>query len=187
MNNLKRELLKALKPGRIVEVVNKWDNSMQYGIIIGNIISYIYPGGFNNINYMIKSNEENYYINRVLELKDNATIYINMGKNFKLHEEDYNVVYTREERLTLRDIDYDIEYFMISKGRTGCIVKCKFDNTDYIITRADKSSEYISIELLETVERIIGKYTIYETEEEYNNNLVDEDENGDIDYGWYRY
>lgn len=170
------DLLKTLKGGRIVEVVNRWTHLIRYGIVVGDVVSYI-DGGCDNINYLVKTNEENYYINRVLELKPGATMYISMGNNFRLHEEDYIVVYNREKRLTLKDIDYDIEYFMICKGRTGCIVKCDFSGVDYIITRADKQSEYISIEPLETVEKIISSYTIYEIEEEYNNNLVDEDDN----------
>ena len=190
MNNTQRELLKALKGGRIVEVVSKYTDSIQYGVVIGNIISYIYPGGYDSIKEMVKEykgykeyEDYYYYINRVFELKDDAIAYINTGKDFKLNEEDYNVVYTRKKRLTFEDIDYDIEYFMICKGRTGCIVKCNFDGVDYIITRADKQSEYISIEPLETVKRIINNnYTIYETEEEFNNNLVDEDDNFENEY-----
>ena len=190
MNDTQRELLKALKGGRIVEVVSKYTDSIQYGVVIGNIISYIYPGGYDSIKEMVKEYEGYkeyedyyYYINRVFELKDDAIAYINTGKDFKLNEEDYNVVYTRKKRLTFEDMDYDIEYFMICKGRTGCIVKCNFGGVDYIITRADKQSEYISIEPLETVKRIVNNnYTIYETEEEFNNNLVDEDDNFENEY-----
>ena len=184
MNNVKRDLLKALKGGRIVEVISEYNNSTRYGIVIGDIISYIYPGGYDIVRQMVNEHEGDcYYVNRVLELKPDAVICINAGKDFELDEKDYNVVYTRKKRLTFEDIDYDIEYFMICKGRTGCIVKCNFGGVDYIITRADKQSEYISIEPLETVKRIINNnYTIYETEEEYNNNLVDEDDNFENEY-----
>ncbi|MGM9544545.1 MAG: hypothetical protein ACI3T9_06125 [Romboutsia timonensis] len=178
MNDSERGLLeKALKGGRIVEVISKWSNSIQYGVVIGDIISYIYPGGYDNIDCFIDNiDEENYYINRVLELKHGATIYVNMGKSFELYEDDYNVVYTREKRLTLKDIDYDIEYFMVGNGRTGYIVKCNFDGVDYIITRTDKLSEYISIETLEILEKVVNNYTIYEREEDYRTNF-DEDDN----------
>lgn len=184
MNNVKRDLLKALKGGRIVEVISEYNNSTRYGIVIGDIISYIYPGGYDIVRQMVNEHEGDcYYVNRVLELKPDAVICINAGKDFELDERDYNVVYTRKKRLTFEDIDYDTEYFMICKGRTGCIVKCNFDGVDYIISRADKQSEYISIEQLETVKRIINNnYTIYETEEEYNNNLEDEDDNFENEY-----
>lgn len=183
MNDTQRELLKALKGGRIVEVISEFANRVQYGVVIGDIISYIYPGGYDSIKEMVNDYGDYYYINRVFELKDDATVFINTGKDFKLKEEDYNVVYTRKKKLTFEDIDYDTEYFMICKGRTGCIVKCNFDGVDYIITRADRSSEYISIEPLETVKKIVNNnYTIYETEEEYNNNLVDEDDNFENEY-----
>lgn len=177
-DDAKRELLKALKGGRIVEVISEYTDRVQYGVVIGNIISYIYPGGYDSIKSMVNEYGDYYYINRVFELKDDAIVYINTGRDFKLNEEDYNVVYTREKRLTLKDIDYDIEYFTVCEGSSWYIVKCKIDGVDYIISRADKSSKYIRIEPLESleiIEKTANNYAIYETEEEYHNSYLNAD------------
>lgn len=175
MDDTKRELLKALKGGRMVEVISEYTDRIQYGVVIGDIISYIYPGGYDSIKEMVNEYGDYYYINRVFELKDDAIVYINTGRDFKLNEEDYNVVYTRKKRLTFEDIDYDVEYFIVCEGSPEYIIKCKIDGIDYIISRVDKSSKFTSIEPLEPLK--ILKYDIYETKEKYNNNLVDEDDN----------
>ena len=169
MNDLERSLLKeALKGGRIVEVVSNWSNSINYGVVIGDIISYIYPGGYDNIDELVENkDEDNYYVNRVLELKHDAKMYINMGKSFGLYEGDFNVVYTRKKRLTLEEIDYDIEYLMVGNGRMRYIVKIKLDGVDYIISRRSKLEEYIVIDPLKKFEEA-GNYIIYENEEDYD-------------------
>ena len=41
MDDAKRELLKALKGGRIVEVISEYTDRVQYGVVIGNIISFL--------------------------------------------------------------------------------------------------------------------------------------------------
>ena len=169
MNDLERSLLKeALKGGRIVEVVSNWSNSINYGVVIGNIVSYIYPGGYDSIDELVENkDEDNYYVNRVLELKHDAKMYINMGKSFGLYEGDFNVVYTRKKRLTLEEIDYDIEYLMVGNGRMRYIVKIKLDGVDYIISRRSKLEEYIVIDPLKKFEEA-GNYIIYENEEDYD-------------------
>ena len=43
MKKSEMDLLKeALKGGRIVEVVSNWSNSIRYGVVIGDIVAYIY-------------------------------------------------------------------------------------------------------------------------------------------------
>ena len=166
MNDLERSLLKeALKGGRIVEVVSNWSNSINYGVVIGDIVSYIYPGGYDDVDYLVNDeDEDNYYVNRVLELKHGARININMGKSFGLYEGDFNVVYTRKKRLTLEEIDYDIEYLMINNGRMRYIIKTKLNGDDYVISRRSKLDEYIIIDPLKKFEEV-GDYIIYENKD----------------------
>ena len=170
MKKSEMDLLKeALKGGRIVEVVSNWSNSIRYGVVIGDIVAYIYPGGYDNIDYLINDeDEDDYYVNRVLELKHGANICINMSKSFELCECDYNVIYAKKKKLTLQEIDYDIEYLMVINGRIRYIVKCKFNGLDYIISRKDRLSEYIIIDPLKKFERETS-YVIYENEEDYDN------------------
>ena len=169
MNNLEMDLLKeALKGGRIVEVVSNWSNSINYGVVIGDIVSYIYPGGYDDLDYLIDNeDEDNYYVNRVLELKHGARMNINMGKSFGLCESDFNVVYTRKKRLTLEEIDYDIEYLMVGNGRIRYIIKTKLNGVDYVISRRSDSDEYIIIDPLKKFKEA-GNYIIYENEEDYD-------------------
>ena len=169
MNDLERSLLKeALKGGRIVEIVSNWSNSINYGVVIGDIISYIYPGGYDSIDELVENkDEDNYYVNRVLELKHGARININTGKSFGLCESDFNVVYTRKKRLTLGEIDYDIEYLMVGNGRMRYIIKTKLNGVDYVISRRDKLDEYIVIDPVKKFEEA-GSYIIYENEEDYD-------------------
>lgn len=169
MNDLERSLLKeALKGGRIVEIVSNWSNSINYGVVIGDIISYIYPGGYDSIDELVENkDEDNYYVNRVLELKHGARININTGKSFGLCESDFNVVYTRKKRLTLGEIDYDIEYLMVGNGRMRYIIKTKLNGVDYVISRRSKLDEYIVIDPVKKFEEA-GSYIIYENEEDYD-------------------
>lgn len=169
MKKSEMDLLKeALKGGRIVEVVSNWADSIYYGVVIGDIISYIYPGGYDDIDYLIDNeDEDNYYVNRVLELKHGAKMYINMGKSFGLNEDDFDVIYAKKKRLTLEEIDYDVEYFMVSNGRARYIIKTKLNGVDYVISRRSKSDEYIIIDPLKKFEEA-GSYIIYENEEGYD-------------------
>ena len=163
MNDSERSLLReALKGGRIVEVIDEWSKIIQYGVVVGNIVSYIYPGGYDDIDSLVNEEEDIYYVNRVLELKHDAKMYINIGKEFNLHEDDYNVVYTKKKELTLQEINYDVEYLMIDNGRTRYIVKIKLNGVDYIISRRDKLSAYIIIDPVEKFEK--ENYAIYENE-----------------------
>ena len=163
MNDLQRGLLKeVLKGGRIVEVIDEWSKIIQYGVVVGNIVSYIYPGGYDSIDSLVNEEEDIYYVNRVLELKHDAKMYINIGKEFNLHEDDYNVVYTKKKELTLQEINYDVEYLMIDNGRTRYIIKIKLNGVDYIISRRDKLSAYIIIDPIEKFEK--ENYAIYESE-----------------------
>ena len=163
MNDSERSLLReALKGGRIVEVIDEWSKIIQYGVVVGNIVSYIYPGGYDDIDSLVNEEEDIYYVNRVLELKHDAKMYINIGKEFNLHEDDYNVVYTKKKELTLQEINYDVEYLMIDNGRTRYIVKIKLNGVDYIISRRDKLSAYIIIDPVEKFEK--ENYAIYESE-----------------------
>ena len=162
-------LEEALKGGRIVEVISNWSHSIRYGVVIGDIVAYIYPGGYDNVDYLIDDEDgDNYYVNRVLELKHGANICINMGKTFELCECDYNVIYAKKKKLTLEEIDYDVEYLMVIDGRIRYIVKYKFNGVDYVISREDKLDEYISIDPLKKFERETS-YVIYENEEDYDN------------------
>ena len=163
MNDSERSLLReALKGGRIVEVIDEWSKIIQYGVVVGNIVSYIYPGGYDDIDSLVNEEEDIYYVNRVLELKHDAKMYINIEKEFNLHEDDYNVVYTKKKELTLQEINYDVEYLMIDNGRTRYIVKIKLNGVDYIISRRDKLSAYIIIDPVEKFEK--ENYAIYESE-----------------------
>lgn len=162
-------LEEALKGGRIVEVVSNWSHSIRYGVVIGDIVAYIYPGGYDDIDYLVDDEDgDNYYVNRVLELKHGANININVGKSFELCECDFNVVYAKKKKLTLEEIDYDVEYLMVIDSRIRYIVKYKFNSVDYIISREDKLDEYISIDPLKKFEKETS-YVIYKNEEDYDN------------------
>ena len=166
MKKLEMDLLKeTLKGGRIVEVVSKWSHSIRYGVVIGDIVSYIYPGGYDDLDYLIDNeDEDNYYVNRVLELKHGAKMYINISKNFELNEDDFNVVYARKKRLTLQEIDYDVEYLMVNNGRMRYITKIKLKGFDYVVSRRSDSDKYIIIDPLKKFEEA-GNYIIYENED----------------------